>query len=150
MVLTVLATGWLISNRGRPLADKTPVVQVDRSGGPNDLVDEASGTASLPSFPIRATVPGTAVATVTRVIDASCAPGSLFPTELSRLRIGQSLELEAGQIELLFDAGVEVILEGRTHFEIRSAASVYSRIGSISARVGEEREGSPSRLPTRV
>lgn len=91
---------------------------------------------------------GQAVATITRMIDAKWTPGTRVPTELSRLHPGQTLELTAGQVELLFDTGVEVILEGQTHFEIRSAGSAFSQRGSISARVGEEAHGFTIETPS--
>lgn len=84
---------------------------------------------------------GQPVATITRLIGVRWAPGAFAPVELGRLRTGDTLVLDAGQVELVFDTGVEVILEGPSHFEIRSADRAFCRRGAISARAGEGARG---------
>lgn len=79
------------------------------------------------------------VAVLTRTINAVWEDGEL--RELDRLHVGQTLELKSGQIEMIFDTGVEVVLQGRTHFEVRSAESAFSNHGTISARVGSDGKG---------
>lgn len=61
--------------------------------------------------------------------------------ELERLHVGQALQLKSGQIELMFDTGVEVVLHGPAHFEVRSADRAFSSCGTISARVGPAGKG---------
>jgi ferric-dicitrate binding protein FerR (iron transport regulator) len=144
-LLIALSAAWWFADQGQSHRHQTASSHGDR-------LDDAGGGGLLsgetwPPLPgERGSVAGdlarpAGVATVTRVIDARWEPGSSPAAELSRLRTGQTLNLVAGQVELIFDTGVEVILEGRTHFEIRSAESAYSRCGSISARVGDEARG---------
>ncbi|MBA4105971.1 MAG: hypothetical protein C0485_09450 [Pirellula sp.] len=83
--------------------------------------------------------PPQSVAVLTRAIDAVWEEGEL--RELDRLHVGQALELKSGQVEMIFDTGVEVVLQGRTHFEIRSTDSAFSNRGTISARVGSDGKG---------
>ena len=80
------------------------------------------------------------VATLRRGINAVWSGSDEVP-EMSRLHVGQILSLESGQVEMIFDSGVEVVLKGPAHFEIRSAVSAYSSRGTISARVGPEGKG---------
>ncbi|QDS99200.1 FecR domain-containing protein [Adhaeretor mobilis] len=133
-LLTAVVANWLIVGRGQQAVKNATSAEVEP-------VDHSERPISEP-------LAGTAVATITRAVDATWEAGTFAPSDLSRLRIGQTLELEEGQVELLFDTGVEVILEGPTHFEIRSADSAYSRLGSISARVGEEASGFTIETPS--
>jgi len=148
VLLTALFTAWWTADRGGHYVGQATPAQVEPSGGSGHLVGEESGEAPFSSRPIQEPVAGTAVATITRVIDATWGRGMLPLLELSRLRTGQMVNLEAGQVELLFDTGVEVILKGQTHFEIRSADRAYSRRGSISARVGDEARGFTIETPS--
>lgn len=80
------------------------------------------------------------VATLRRGVNAVWSGPGEVP-EMSRLHVGQVVSLESGQVEMIFDSGVEVVLKGPAHFEVRSAASAYSSRGTISARVGPEGKG---------
>ncbi|MEM9366370.1 MAG: FecR domain-containing protein [Planctomycetota bacterium] len=88
-----------------------------------------------------------AVATITRVSGAQWKPNTVAPSEFARLRTGQTLHLESGHVELVFDKSVEVVLEGPTHFQITSESSAFSRLGSISARVGRDAVGFTVQTP---
>jgi hypothetical protein len=83
--------------------------------------------------------PAQSVAILTRAINAVWEGNEL--RELDRLHVGQVLELQSGQVELIFDTGVEVVLQGRAHFRVCSADSAYSNRGTISARVGADGKG---------
>jgi len=87
------------------------------------------------------------VATVTRTIDAIWKDGAEHD-ELSRLHVGQDVSLESGQIELIFDTGVEVVVIGPAKFNVSSADSIYSSRGTISARVGANGIGFTVDTPT--
>lgn len=87
------------------------------------------------------------VATVTRTIDAVWENELTFP-ELSRLRIGQEVSLRSGQIELIFDTGVEVVVIGPARFKVSSHESMFSDRGTISARVGANGVGFTIDTPT--
>jgi hypothetical protein len=89
-----------------------------------------------PAKPVRST----SVATLTRTIAAVWENGH-EPQELARLHVGQALSLRSGQIEMIFDAGVEVVVNGPARFEVRSAESIFSSRGAISVRVGVEGKG---------
>lgn len=95
--------------------------------------DESKPLGVIPSAPAQS------VAILTRAIDAVWEGEAL--RELDRLYVGQILELKSGQVELIFDTGVEVVLQGRAHFRVCSADSAYSNRGIISARVGADGKG---------
>lgn len=88
-----------------------------------------------------------AVATLTRTAGVEWE-GATDLAELSRLQVGQILELREGQVEMIFDSGVEVVLDGPAYFEIRSAESAYSSQGTISARVGADGTGFTIETPS--
>lgn len=80
------------------------------------------------------------VATLIRATNAVWEEGEEL-AELTRLDVGQAIALRSGQVEMSFDAGVEVVVNGPAHFEVRSAESAYSSRGAISVRVGPDGDG---------
>lgn len=91
-------------------------------------------------IPANAAASAEKVATLRRSVNAVWSGPGEVP-EMSRLHVGQVVALDSGQVEMIFDSGVEVVLKGPAHFEIRSALNAYSRRGTISARVGPEGKG---------
>lgn len=81
------------------------------------------------------------VATVSRLVNARWAPGVVASKELSRLKVGDVVDLKSGEIELVFDEGVELLARGASRFRIESPLSVYGEHGTLSARVGESGRG---------
>jgi hypothetical protein len=94
----------------------------------------------MPRIPTPAVKPGS-VATLIRATGVAWPiDGTVWP-ELSRLARGDVLRFEAGEVEIVFDTGVEVIVRGPADFEIRGGDHAFSRLGKISARVGADGEG---------
>lgn len=60
---------------------------------------------------------------------------------LSRWAIGDRLQLQAGAIELTFDAGAQVTIFGPADFEITSATSIRCQRGRVTTLVGERGKG---------
>lgn len=83
----------------------------------------------------------TGVATVTRVHGVHWESAAVVWPELSRLRIGDVLRFEAGEVSLVFDSGVEVSIRGPADFEVRATDRAFSRLGLITARVGRDGSG---------
>ncbi len=88
------------------------------------------------------------VATLVRITDAVWLPSSPVPADFSRLEVGHSLALDRGQVELVFDTGVEVVARGPCRIRITSASSIYADEGSILARVGKTGRGFRIDTPT--
>lgn len=85
---------------------------------------------------------GRSVATLTRLHDVQWegeAPKT--PSELSRISVGQSLQMLSGEAEIIFDDAVQLIVRGPASLEINSAMEITSEYGVISARVGETGKG---------
>ncbi|WP_428306928.1 FecR domain-containing protein [Lacipirellula sp.] len=120
-----------------PLAANKAAAQGDEPAAANDpnMVAPAAGKQAA------------SVATVTRTIDALWENEHEFP-ELSRLQVGQEVALRSGQIELIFDTGVEVVVIGPAHFKVNSHESMFSDRGTISARVGAAGIGFTIDTPT--
>jgi hypothetical protein len=91
------------------------------------------------------------VATVTRLADVEWADGVEAWTYLARLAPGHVLRLDAGEVEIVFDIGVNVVIRGPALFEVRAGDRAYSGLGKINARVGKTGEGFVLETPnTRV
>lgn len=88
------------------------------------------------------------VATLARTSDVTWSPGSKGRDELSRLCPGDTLRFERGEVELIFDTGVEVVVRGPADFEVKGADRAFSRLGAIAARVGESGKGFTVETPT--
>jgi hypothetical protein len=81
------------------------------------------------------------VATITRLANVGWTSGRRAWRELSRVTPGDELRFDFGEVELVFDHGVEVVIRGPAHFEIRAPDRAYSSLGRIAARVGKDGEG---------
>lgn len=95
-----------------------------------------------------AVAPTQSVATLTRLIQARWADDSAGPAALSRLEIGEEIKLADGQVEIVFDSGVELLLSGRCEMTIVSPDRVVSSKGTYSAHVGELGKGFTIVTPT--
>lgn len=81
------------------------------------------------------------VATIVRSREAVWQGAEQGPAELSRVAIGQEIELRSGSLELVFDSGVETLLLAPCQMTIIDSGRVSSEYGRISARVGESGKG---------
>jgi hypothetical protein len=97
------------------------------------------GDLRRPALPAAAKVGG--VATLIRASGVTWRGDSRRWTELSRLGKGDILRFESGEVELVFDAGVEVVIRGPADFEVRTMDRAFSRLGKITARVGKDGQG---------
>lgn len=82
------------------------------------------------------------IATIVRVTDVAWR-GDEQPEmrPLSRISSGQSLEFESGQLEIVFDTGVELLVTGPAAMSINSPLRVSASRGAYTARVGERGKG---------
>lgn len=87
------------------------------------------------------------VATLTRATAVAWHDGG-ERADLSRLERGDVLRFARGEVELVFDSGVEVRVRGPADFEVRAADYAVSRLGAVSARVGEDGRGFTIETPT--
>ena len=94
---------------------------------------------SLVSPPLAAN--SESVATFQRATQVNWGTSSFRPETSQRLSIGQELSIESGEIELLFDNDVEVVVRGPSRFCIASANSLIGWRGAFSAVVGEAGKG---------
>lgn len=84
----------------------------------------------------------TGLATLTRAIDVRWEDPEQGRFEtLSRLQPGSSLRFDSGQVELVFDLGVELLVTGPADLRVDSPLQVSCRRGALSARVGENGNG---------
>jgi ferric-dicitrate binding protein FerR (iron transport regulator) len=81
------------------------------------------------------------VATLIRTTAVQWSDNSPAWPELTRLGRGDVLRFDSGEVELVFDTGVEVIIRGPADFEVRSDDRAFSRLGRITARVGADGGG---------
>ena len=88
------------------------------------------------------------VATLTRAADVVWSQGSNAVEELSRLAPGDTLRFDGGEIDIIFDSGVEVLVRGPADLEIKGIDRAFSRLGAIAARVGESGKGFTIETPT--
>jgi len=83
----------------------------------------------------------TGVAVVTRLSNVHWAADAREWSELSQLTPGDTLRLDRGEIEVVFDIGVAVMIRGPAVFEVRGSDRAFSRLGCVTARVGETGQG---------
>lgn len=77
------------------------------------------------------------IATITRALDVQWNADQTAPAVLSRLSVGDTMSLEAGQVELIFDQGIELLVTGPASFQLIEPLRVVADRGAFSARVGK-------------
>lgn len=111
--------------------------------------------ASVPVKPAarnanRATTPKSYVATLTRMCDCCWAENADAPKEGSKVRVGQTLNVTSGLVEIAFACGAKAILQGPAILEIQTAKTSDLKVGRITADVPDDIEGFKIQTPTAV
>ncbi len=82
------------------------------------------------------------VGRITGMVDVKWSddPHYLPPPGYAYVPLGRKYKLDAGLMQITYDSGAKVILEGPCTYEVESSASGYLALGKLTARVGEDRE----------
>jgi len=83
----------------------------------------------------------TGVATLTNLTAVNWESTNVVPNLLSRVDVGQQLNLAAGSIELTFDTGAQVRVFAPAKIEISSPRSILCSRGRVTTLVGESGKG---------
>jgi ferric-dicitrate binding protein FerR (iron transport regulator) len=122
--LALVAIGWQLLGVGKPASfAENPLASSNR--------DAARQTAAGAGE----------VATITGLRDVRWSHDDDTDRLLSRCRVGDELQLQAGAAELTFDAGVQLTVFGPAQFEITSATSIRCVRGRITTLVNERGKG---------
>jgi len=88
------------------------------------------------------------VAQVTRTHDCVWQPGSEALSDGALLLPGRQVRLSRGIVEIIFDSGARVLVQGPATFDAASAKQGFLRAGSLVAHVGAEARGFAVATPT--
>ncbi len=81
------------------------------------------------------------IASLVRTCDCRWSDDANAPLEGAQFRVGQTLDIAAGLVEIAFACGAKAILEGPAILELQSEKSGALRIGRMTADVPDEVEG---------
>jgi hypothetical protein len=81
------------------------------------------------------------VALLTRTSDCRWAEDSEAPSEGTQFKVGQTLNVAAGVVEIAFACGAKAVLEGPAVLELQSEKSGTLKLGKLRANVPDEVEG---------
>ncbi len=83
------------------------------------------------------------VGRITGMVDVKWSddPHYLPPLGFARVSLGRKYKLDSGLMEITYDSGAKVILEGPCTYEVESTAGGYLALGKLTARMGERGEG---------
>jgi hypothetical protein len=84
--------------------------------------------------PTAVQTPAVYVARISRQVDCHWASGAEAPA-LDLLLVGSSLSLESGLLELVYDTGARVILQGPCTYTVDSSTGGYLKVGKLTAWV---------------
>ncbi len=87
------------------------------------------------------TAPPDYVARLTRTIDCQWAEPQTAPVRGAHLRVGQQLALDGGLVEIVFDSGAKVIIEGPGVLAIASTSGARLDRGKLVAMVPDAATG---------
>jgi hypothetical protein len=136
----IVATTLLVQHVSRPPADPASHAPAAATA--------AQPAATPPADAASAAIPARyGVATLMRTADVVWVDDD-DRADLMRLSAGEVLRFDGGEVEVVFDAGVEVRVRGPAEFEVRAADYAVARLGAISARVGQNGRGFTIETPT--
>lgn len=81
------------------------------------------------------------IASLVRTSDCRWSNDADAPLEGAQFRVGQTLDIAAGLVEIAFACGAKAILEGPAILELRSAKGGALHVGRMTADVPDEVEG---------
>ncbi len=83
------------------------------------------------------------VGRITGMVDVKWSddPRYLPPPGFAHVPLGRKYKLTSGLLEITYDTGAKVILEGPCTYEVESTAGGYLALGKLTARIGERGEG---------
>jgi hypothetical protein len=81
------------------------------------------------------------VALLTRTSDCRWAENAEAPPEGTQFKVGQTLNVAAGLVEIAFACGAKAVLEGPAVLELQSEKSGSLKLGKLRADVPDEVEG---------
>jgi len=81
------------------------------------------------------------IASLVRTSDCRWSDDADAPLEGARFRVGQTLDIATGLVEIAFACGAKAILEGPAILELQSEKSGALRVGRMTADVPDEVEG---------
>ncbi len=87
------------------------------------------------------------IASLTRTCDCRWAENAETPSEGTQFRVGETLNVAAGLVEIAFACGAKAVLEGPAVLELQSAKSGALRVGRMTADVPDEVEGFTVQTP---
>jgi hypothetical protein len=99
---------------------------------------QKNGGLAIPDAPPRTIQ---SVCLLTQAREVHWADPSLALAEMDCLAIGQEINILDGRVELTFDRGVRMVLEGRAHMRILGPLCVKAYSGNLTAHVGEHAHG---------
>ena len=82
------------------------------------------------------------VGRITKIADCVWAPGAR-DTNLKYVSLGERFDVRSGLLEITYDTGAKVILQGPVTYEVESAAGGYLAVGKLTARVEKKKEFTP-------
>jgi hypothetical protein len=130
---TVVAVGLLVG-----WACRVSIPQVERPQAGNDV-----------PRPRNATLPPESktefVARITGMVDCRWADPRTAPVGFDRVALGRKYSLVSGLIEIVYDTGARVILQGPCDYEVESKTGGFLTLGRATARVEKRGEGRGAR-----
>ncbi len=82
------------------------------------------------------------VGRITGMVDVKWSddPHYLPPPGFAHVPLGRKYKLDSGLMQITYDSGAKVILQGPCTYEVESTAGGFLSLGKLTARVGEDKE----------
>ncbi len=128
-----LLIGWAWRISYLPFENREFAARTDNGGQTSSATDEAG-----PSI----------VGRVTGMVDCRWADPQIFSR--AGVPLGQKYALESGLLEITYDTGAKVILQGPCVYEVESASGGFLSLGKLTARVEKRAEGGGRRAEKEV
>ena len=99
--------------------------------------------ATVASAPVRASIDPTLefVGKITGMVDCHWSKDGRAPNGYDNVLVGRQFKLDSGLMEITYDSGARVILQGPTTYEVESRDGGFLSLGKLTARLEKKAEG---------
>jgi hypothetical protein len=111
----------------------------------SDRTEVAGGTPRSPATPLQPEPKPVFVGRITGMVDCQWVDPRNAPVGFDRVAPGRKYALVSGLLEIVYDSGARVILQGPCDYEVESGTGGYLSLGRLTAKVEKRGEGREER-----
>jgi hypothetical protein len=107
----------------------------------SNRTEVAGGTPHSPATPLQPEPEQVFVGRISGMVDCQWVDPRNAPVGFDRVALGRKYALVSGLLEIVYDSGARIILQGPCDYEVESGTGGYLSLGRLTAKVEKKAEG---------